>query len=267
MSDVVLETRELTRRFGEIVAVNAVTLQVAAGTVFGLLGSNGAGKTTMIKMLTTLLPPSGGHASVAGFDIERQASHVRQVIGSVPQMLSADGNLTGYENLLIFAKLYDLPRAERTTRVGDALALMGLVDAGSRLVREYSGGMIRRLEIAQSMLHRPRVLFLDEPTVGLDPIARNSVWEHLHQLGAEFATTVLLTTHEMEEADALCDEIAILHRGAVAVTGSPSALKASLGTEGATLNDVFVRYAGTVLESGGNYRDVSRTRRNARRVG
>jgi ABC-2 type transport system ATP-binding protein len=267
VTDGILETRGLTRRFGRIVAVDNITLQVPAGQIFGLLGSNGAGKTTMIKMLTTLLPPSAGTATVAGFDIQRQAAKVRRVIGYVPQLLSADGNLTGYENLLIFAKLYDVPRAERTSRISDALAFMGLEDAGGRLVREYSGGMIRRLEIAQSMLHRPRVLFLDEPTVGLDPIARNSVWERLRQVVHESQTAVFLTTHEMEEADALCDAIAIVHRGALAVTGTPAALKASLGTEGATLDDVFVRYAGTLLESGGSYRDVSRTRRTARRVG
>ncbi len=267
MSEIILETHGLTRRFGDLVAVDAVSLEVEAGQIFGLLGSNGAGKTTLIKMLTTLLPPSAGTATVAGFDIRRQPAQVRRAIGYVPQMLSADGNLTGYENLLIFAKLYDVPRRDRGSRIGDALALMGLEDAGGRLVREYSGGMIRRLEIAQSMLHRPRVLFLDEPTVGLDPIARNSVWDRLGQLGAEFETTVFLTTHVMEEADELCQQIAILHRGAVAITGSPAALKASLGQEGATLDDVFVRYAGTLKESGGSYRDVSRTRSTVRRVG
>jgi len=218
-------------------------------------------------MLTTLLPPSSGTATVAGFDIRRQAASVRRQIGYVPQMLSADGNLTGYENLLIFAKLYDVPRRERASRISDALSLMDLEDAGGRLVREYSGGMIRRLEIAQSMLHRPPLLFLDEPTVGLDPIARNSVWERLRELVAEFQTAVCLTTHEMEEADALCHQIAILHRGAVAVSGSPSELKASLEKEDATLDDVFVRYAGSLMESGGAYRDVSRIRRTARRVG
>jgi ABC-2 type transport system ATP-binding protein len=267
MSEVILETQRLTRWFGDLVAVNALSIQVQAGQIFGLLGSNGAGKTTAIKMLTTLLPPSSGTATVAGFDIRREAARVRRVIGYVPQMLSADSNLTGYENLLIFAKLYDVPRRERASRIGDALALMGLKDARDRLVREYSGGMIRRLEIAQSMLHRPPILFLDEPTVGLDPIARNSVWERLGQLRTEFETTVFLTTHEMEEADALCQQIAILHRGALAITGSPAELKASLGKADATLDDVFVRYAGTLQDSGGTYRDVSRTRRTARRVG
>jgi ABC-2 type transport system ATP-binding protein len=218
-------------------------------------------------MLTTLLPPSSGTATVAGFDIRTQAAKVRRVIGYVPQMISVDGALTGYENLLISAKLYDVPRRERNARIADALSLMELTDASERLARDYSGGMIRRLEIAQAMLHRPPVLFLDEPTMGLDPIARHSVWERVLKLKQEFATTIFLTTHLMDEADALCDEIAILHRGCVAVTGSPDALKASIGREGATMDDVFVRYAGTLIESGGTYRDVSRSRRTARRVG
>ena len=263
----ILETHALTRRFGALVAVDAISISVPAGQMFGLLGSNGAGKTTVIKMLTTLLPPTSGTATVAGFDICRDASRVRRAIGYVPQMISADGNLTGYENLLIFAKLYDIPRSEREPRIQESLSLMDLQDAGHRMVREYSGGMIRRLEIAQSMLHRPRVLFLDEPTVGLDPIARNAVWDHLRQLRDQFGTTIFLTTHAMDEADALCDELAILHRGAVVIVGSPRALKAGLGTEFATLDDVFVRYAGTVAESGGNLGDVSRTRRTAQRVG
>jgi ABC-2 type transport system ATP-binding protein len=263
----VVETKDLTRRFGDLVAVNALSIRVEAGRMFGLLGSNGAGKTTVIKMLTTLLPPTTGRATVGGFDIAREPSKVRRVIGYVPQLISADGNLTGYENLLIFAKLYDIPRRERERRIHDSLAMMDLEEAGGRMVHTYSGGMIRRLEIAQSMLHRPRVLFLDEPTIGLDPIARNAVWDHLRRLRDEFGTTIFLTTHAMDEADALCDQLAILHRGSVVVVGSPAELKASVGVPDATLDDVFVRYAGDALESGGSYRDISRTRRTARRVG
>jgi ABC-2 type transport system ATP-binding protein len=263
----VVETTALTRRFGDLVAVDAMSIRVEAGRMFGLLGSNGAGKTTAIKMLTTLLPPTSGRATVAGFDIEREAPRVRRSIGYVPQLISADGNLTGYENLLIFAKLYDIPRRERERRIQDALALMDLEEAGDRMVHDYSGGMIRRLEIAQSVLHRPRVLFLDEPTIGLDPIARRAVWEHLRELRDESGTTIVLTTHAMDEADALCDQLAILHRGAVVIVGSPAELKAGSGVQDATLDDVFVRYAGDTLESGGSYRDISRTRRTARRVG
>jgi ABC-2 type transport system ATP-binding protein len=186
---------------------------VGAGEVFGLVGPNGAGKTTVIKMLTTLLWPTSGRARVAGFDLIRQAGSVRRAIGYVPQALSVDGSLTGYENLLIFAKLYDIPRRERESRLREALRFMGLGDAADKLVREYSGGMIRRLEIAQSTLHRPRVLFLDEPTVGLDPLARQAVWEHVEDLRDNYGTTIFLTTHYMEEADSLCHRVAIMHAG------------------------------------------------------
>jgi ABC-2 type transport system ATP-binding protein len=263
----ILEMRELTRRFGTLIAVDALTITVEPGEVFGLVGPNGAGKTTTIKMLTTLLPPTSGSARVAGFDITRQAAEVRRVIGYVPQMLSADGTLSGYENLLIFAKLYDLPSAGREKRVREALAFMGLADSADKLVRQYSGGMIRRLEIAQSMLHEPSVLFLDEPTVGLDPVARKTVWERIEQLRSEFGTTILLTTHYMEEADSLCNRVAVMHLGKVAALGTPTELKQSVGGNGATLDDVFTHYAGVELESGGDYRETVRTRRVARRVG
>jgi ABC-2 type transport system ATP-binding protein len=262
----VLETEALTRRFDTLTAVDALTMQVQAAEVFGLVGPNGAGKTTTIKMLTTLLPPTSGRASVAGFDIVRQAGAVRRVIGYVPQLLSADGTLTGYENLLIFAELYDIPRRERQARVWDALALMGLADAGHKLVRTYSGGMIRRLEIAQSMLHRPQVLFLDEPTIGLDPVARGVVWEHIQQLRADYGMTILLTTHYMDEADHICNRVAIMHLGKVAAIGTPLELKASIGGNGATMDQVFAHYAGAELETGGNYRETSRTRRTAQRL-
>jgi ABC-2 type transport system ATP-binding protein len=263
----VLETEALTRRFGELTAVASLTFSVEAGEVFGLLGPNGAGKTTTIKMLTTLLPPTSGQARVAGLDIVRQAGDVRHLIGYVPQLISADGTLTGYENLNVFAKLYDVPRSEREKRVQDALEFMGIADAADKLVREYSGGMIRRLEIAQSMLHRPKVLFLDEPTVGLDPGARRMVWDHIEQLRRDFGTTILLTTHMMEEADNLCNRVAIMHLGKVAATGTPQELKASVGNNGTSLDDVFIYYTGNELETGGSFRETTRTRRTARRLG
>jgi ABC-2 type transport system ATP-binding protein len=264
----VLDTQALSRRFGTLTAVDALTIAVEAGEVFGLLGPNGAGKTTVIKMLTTLLPPTEGGARVGGYDIVRRARDVRRIIGYVPQLVSADGALTGYENLLVFAKLYDLPRAGRGMRVLDALAFMGLADAADKLVRDYSGGMIRRLEIAEAMLHRPRVLFLDEPTVGLDPVARNTVWEHLDRLRTEHGTTIFLTTHFMEEADSLCNRVAIMHLGRVAAIGSPADLKAALGGADVTLDDVFIHYAGSTLDSSaGGYRETARARRTARRLG
>lgn len=265
--EVILETRSLTRQFGKMTAVDALTMEVAAGEVFGLLGPNGAGKSTVIKMLTTLLPPSSGNAKIARFDLKRQAAQVRRQIGYVPQVLSADGTLTGYENLLIFAKLYDITSRQRESRIRQLLAFMGLQSAADRLVNQYSGGMIRKLEIAQSILHRPVVLFLDEPTVGLDPIARAAVWELIEQLRADYGTTIFLTTHFMEEADILCNRVAIMHQGRVITSGTPADLKASLGKSGATLDDVFIHYTGDQLASGGSYREVSRTRRTARRLG
>lgn len=263
----ILETEKLTRRFGDYTAVDALTLSVASGEVFGLLGPNGAGKTTTIKMLTTLLPPTSGTARIAGLDIVRQASQVRRMFGYVPQLLSADGTLTGYENLLIFAKLYNVPNDTRDKLVRESLEFMGLGDASDKLVREYSGGMIRRLEIAQSMLHAPPVLFLDEPTVGLDPIARKAVWERIDELQREYGTTIVLTTHYMEEADSLCSRVAIMHLGKVAAMGTPSELKTSLGDEDTTLDEVFAHYTGAELESGGSYRETSRARRTAQRLG
>jgi ABC-2 type transport system ATP-binding protein len=257
----------LTRRFGDFMAADHVTLTVEAGEVFGLLGPNGAGKTTTIKMLTTLLEPTSGTATVAGFDIRRQAAQVRRAIGYVPQALSADGTLTGYENLLIFAKLYDLPRRIYATRVRQVLDFMGLSEAANKLVRTYSGGMIRRLEVAQALLHSPQVLFLDEPTVGLDPVARRAVWEHLFELRARTGVTIFLTTHYMEEADSLCSRVAIMHQARVVTMGTPAELKASIGTLDATLDDVFAHYTGDVLETGGSYRDTARARRTARRLG
>jgi ABC-2 type transport system ATP-binding protein len=167
----------------------------------------------------------------------------------------------------VFARLYDLPRLEQETRVREALAFMGLADAGNKLVREFSGGMIRRLEIAQSMLHRPRLLFLDEPTVGLDPGARRAVWEHMETLRDQYGTTVFLTTHVMEEADSLCSRVAIMHLGRVAAIGSPAGLRADVGGDGVSLDDVFIHYTGEALQSGGSYRETSRERRVVRRLG
>ena len=266
MSDVVLELKALTRRFGAFTAVDSVSLAVNAGEIFGLLGSNGAGKTTTIKMLTTLLPPSSGEAHVAGFSITTQPVGVRRAIGYVPQAVSVDGSLTGYENLLIFAKLFDVPRGEWQARVKEALEFMGLTADGGRLVAEYSGGMVRRLEIAQATLHRPRVLFLDEPTVGLDPIARDAVWKLLVELRANYGTTLFFTTHYLEEAETHCDRIAIMHLGKVAALGTCRELEASLGA-GHTLNDVFDHYAGSALDAGGNFRSVAAERATAQRLG
>ena len=266
-SSVMIEVIDLVKSFGDNKAVDTVSFSVNQGEVFGLLGPNGAGKSTIIKILTTLLPLTSGRASVVGFDVTKQAMSVRRRIGYVPQALSADGTLTGYENLMVFAKLYDLPRSMRDSKVREVLSLMGLEDAADKLVRTYSGGMIRRLEVGQAMLHQPLVLFLDEPTIGLDPIARKAVWDHLSELRQQTGMTICLTTHYMEEADSLCDRIAILHLGHIMALGSPNELKVASGLTDATLDDVFAYYTGNTLESGGGYRDTARTRRTARRLG
>jgi ABC-2 type transport system ATP-binding protein len=260
-----IQVLDLTRCFDALVAVDHLTFSTEAASIFGLLGPNGAGKSTLIKMLTTLLPPTSGTALVAGFDITRQPKKVRSSIGYVSQMLSADGELTGYENLLISSKLYGIPRGERRARIEEALEFMDLAGASRRLVKQYSGGMIRRLEIAQSMLHRPHVLFLDEPTIGLDPVAKRSVWERIGELREQFGTAILITTHDMEEADVLCDRLAFLHRGKIAGLGSPEELKAAVSPH-ATLNDVFIQFTGASIVEEGDLRDVQRTRRLARRL-
>ncbi len=261
-----IQTHSLTRRYGSLVAVDHLTFTCPFGCVFGLLGPNGAGKSTLIKMLTTLLPPSEGTASVAGFDIVREPREVRRAIGYVSQMLSADGDLTGYENLSISAKLYGVPRSERAERIAHALEFMDLSHVARKLVKQYSGGMIRRLEIAQSMLHRPRILFLDEPTVGLDPIAKQSVWQNIRALRQEFGTTILMTTHDMQEADQLCETVAFMHGGQLAAVGSPAELKSTLGSE-VTLGDVFIHYTGATISEGGDFRDAARIRSTSKRLG
>src|ERR1035437_8709155 len=269
MSTKILEVNNLTKRFGDFTAYNSISFSIGKGEVFGVVGPNGAGKTTTIKILTTLLPPTSGEALIGGYNVTKNASKVRRIIGYVPQLLSADGNLTGYENLLIFAKLYDIPSKERNSRIKDSLHFMGLSGFADKMVKSYSGGMIRRLEIAQSVLHNPLVLFLDEPTVGLDPGARDSVWEYVKTLTGN-GTTVLMTTHYMEEADAMCSRVAIMNKGNIAAMGTPTDLKISIGDDGCSLNKVFEYYIGKNLDSEateGNFKDVSRTRRVTRRLG
>ena len=239
MSDVVLEIKNLTRRFGTFTAVDALTLSVNAGEVFGLLGSNGAGKTTTIKMLTTLLPPTSGEARVAGFSITTQAVGVRRAIGYVPQAVSVDGSLTGYENLLIFAKLYDLPRREQQARIKEALEFMGLTADGGRMVGEYSGGMVRRLEIAQSTLHRPKVLFLDEPTVGLDPRSIRLLKDVLRN-ETKRGATVFLSTHSLDIAQELSDRIGVISYGRLIGCGTLDELRHRNEMVG-TLEEVFLK--------------------------
>ena len=259
--------RGLVFAFGEHRAVDGIDLEVEQGEMFGLLGPNGAGKTTTIRILTTLLPIGRGAAEVLGHDVARERMTVRRQIGYVPQQLSADGALTGRENMMLFARLFDVPRAERHDRVELALQATGMLEPASRLVSTYSGGMIRRLELAQALVNRPRILILDEPTIGLDPIARTSVWDLIARLREESGMTVLLTTHYMDEADELCERVALMHRGRLRAVGSPADLKAALGP-GATLDDVFRHHAGDLTEEESRgLRDVRSTRRTAIRLG
>ncbi|HEX8861080.1 MAG TPA: ATP-binding cassette domain-containing protein [Actinomycetes bacterium] len=260
-----VECEGLTYRFGEHTAVDGVDLRVRAGEVFGLLGPNGAGKTTTIRVLTTLLPAAEGNARIFGVDVARHRMRIRRLIGYVPQQLSADANLTGRENVGLFARLFDVPRRERAGRIEEALESMGLVEAADRLAGTYSGGMIRRLELAQALINRPRLLILDEPTIGLDPIARAGVWERLQELRAASGTTILLTTHYLDEADHLCETVALMHRGRLRAVGLPEELKAELGPE-ASLEDVFRHHTGERLEEGGDIRGIRGTRRTASRL-
>ena len=226
----ILEVQDLRKRFGSTEAVRGVSFSVFEGEVFGLLGPNGAGKTTTIKMLLSILPPSDGRASVAGYDVARSGAAVRTVIGWVPQEITVDPYLTGRENLMLQAGMYHLPRAARAPRVAELLHLVELDDAADRIIRTYSGGMKKRLDLAMGLIHRPRVLFLDEPTLGLDVHTRHRLWEYI--LGFRDAgTTVLLTTHYLEEADSLCDRIAVIDAGVIQAMGTPDELKRAHGHE------------------------------------
>ncbi|MFG1686821.1 ABC transporter ATP-binding protein [Nonomuraea sp. NPDC049269] len=263
----------LSHAFGPTKAVDGLDLTVVSGEVFGLLGPNGAGKTTAIRCVTTLLPVPSGMVRVFGHDAATEQMAVRRLLGYVPQQLSADAGLTGRENVSLFARVFDVPRRERAARVGQALEAVGLADAADRLAATYSGGMVRRLELAQALVSAPRLLMLDEPTIGLDPIARTSVWEHIMAVRAATGMTVLVTTHYMDEADQYCDRIALMHHGRVRALGTPEQLTDDLRVrlgDGSTptLEDVFRDVAGSGLdEGGGEFRDVRRTRNTASRVG
>ncbi len=227
-----IEVEHITKKFGELVAVNEVTFSVEEGEIFGLLGPNGAGKTTLIRMLTTLTPPTSGTGRVAGHDIRRDADGVRESIGVIPQALTSDPELTAEENLLIHAKLYGVPASKRNELIRGLLQAVDLERFTRELVRNFSGGMRRRLEIARGLVHSPKILFLDEPTTGLDPVSRTNVWEMIQKLKEQASLTILLTTHYMDEADKLSDRIAIVDHGRLAALDTPTRLKDSVpGTD------------------------------------
>ena len=263
----IIEVTGLVKRFGDLAAVDDISFAVEAGEIFAFLGPNGAGKSTTIKMLITLLKPTSGTAAIDGHDITRHAAEVRRSIGYVPQMISVDGTLTAYENLMLMARLYDIPRAERRGRVGEMLAFLNLEGHKDALVRTFSGGMIRKMEVGQAMLHRPKALLLDEPTTGLDPVARQNVWEHLFDLRGKFNTTIFFSTHNMEEADEVSDRVAVMNRGKIAATGTAEELKANAGKPDATLEDAFIFFTGNQLQETGNFREIRKNRQNQRRLG
>jgi len=244
-----IEVNSIVKKFGDFTAVDGVTFKVEAGEVFGLLGPNGAGKSTLIRMLVTLLPPTSGTASINGFDVTKKADDVRRSIGVIPQAMTSDLELTVEENLIIFAKLYGVPRATRTRLIAELLEAVELTQWANKPVKNLSGGMRRRVEIARGLVHEPRVFFLDEPTTGLDPVSRTGAWAMLEKIKSQRDLTVLLTTHYMDEADKLCDRIAIVDHGKLVALDTPARLKASIpgATEKTTLDEVFVHYAGRDL--------------------
>jgi ABC-2 type transport system ATP-binding protein len=223
-----IDVRRIVKRFGDFTAVNEISFAVEQGEIFGLLGPNGAGKSTLIRMLTTLLPPTAGTAIVGGVDIVSDPNGVRKRIGVIPQALTSDLELSPRENLLIFAKLYGVPRARRAALISELLEAVELTQWADKPVKNLSGGMRRRVEIARGLVHEPRIFFLDEPTTGLDPVSRTAVWEMLQRIKATHDLTVLLTTHYMDEADRLCDRIAIVDHGKLMALDSPLRLKASV---------------------------------------
>jgi ABC-2 type transport system ATP-binding protein len=223
-----IDVDKITKRFGDFTAVDQISFDVAHGEVFGLLGPNGAGKSTLIRMLTTLVPPTSGHARVNGFDVHKHPNSVRRSIGVIPQAMTSDLDLSADENMSIFAKLYGMNRAERRKIIPELLAAVDLAQWHDKPVKTYSGGMRRRLEIARGLVHEPKIFFLDEPTTGLDPVSRVAVWEMLVKIKNERDLTILVTTHYMDEADKLCDRIAIVDHGKLVALDSPLKLKAAI---------------------------------------
>ena len=232
-----IDARHLTKRFGPLVAVDDVDLAVRYGELFGLLGPNGAGKTTLLRMLIGLVPITAGEARIAGVDVRTDPDRVRNALGVVPQALTSDLDLTGYDNMDIYARYFGVDRRSRAVRIAELLHRTGLWDRRNDLVRTYSGGMRRRLEIARGLIHKPRVLVLDEPTIGLDPQSRHVIWDLLRDLRKDGDLTVVLTTHYLDEADALCDRVAIIDRGKIVELGTPAELKAKVpGSDTVTLS-------------------------------
>ncbi len=240
----IISVDHLSKNFGSFQAVKDISFEVKQSEIFAFLGPNGAGKSTTIKMLITLLKPTSGDVIINGYSLVRQPAEVRKVIGYVPQMISVDGTLTVQENMMLMAHLYDVPYRECNKRIQEMLVFLQLEECARKLVRTLSGGMIRKVEIGQAMLHRPHLLFLDEPTSGVDPIAKRNIWEYLVKLRKVFGTTIFFSTHNMEEADEVCDRVAIMNAGEIAVAGPVAQLKEKTNKKGATLEDAFIFFAG-----------------------
>src|SRR5689334_1464916 len=236
-----IDVRNIVKKYGDFEAVKGITFDVAEGEIFGLLGPNGAGKSTLIRIMTTLLPPTSGTAVVGGFDVVKDPNGVRHVIGVIPQNMTTDLELSVEENLLIFAKLYGVPREKRDKLITQLLEFVELTQWRDAQVKNLSGGMRRRVEIARGLVHEPKIFFLDEPTTGLDPVSRVNVWEMLTRIKSERQLTILITTHYMDEADKLCDRIAIVDHGELKALDSPMRLKMSVPTE----NVLEVSFAST----------------------
>lgn len=228
-SSTIIMVKNLSKTFGKLKAVDNVSFEVKEGEIFGFLGPNGAGKTTTINMLTTLLKPSSGNAMVCGYDISKHANDVRGSVGVVPQEYTADEDMTGMNNILLRADLYGIPRSDSKPHADELLRMVELKEAANRKVSTYSGGMRRRLELACGLINYPKLLFLDEPTLGLDVQTRTAVWKYIKMLKEEYHMTLFLTTHYLEEADSLCDRVAIIDHGHIIIIGSPERLKESIG--------------------------------------
>ena len=229
MSDNVIAVEKLVKEFPRVRAVDNISFTINRGEIFGFLGPNGAGKTTTIKILLTLTQPTSGSINIFGVDAIAHPAMVREMAGYVPQDVSVDGDLTGYENILMYAKLYNLPKTARDQRIKETLAYLEIQDRASQMVNTYSGGMMRRLEIAEALINKPQVLFLDEPSIGLDPSARRIMWDLIKQLRSQFGATIFINTHDMVEADTLCDRIGIMDKGKLVTIGEPAALKSTVG--------------------------------------
>ncbi|PYR31846.1 MAG: multidrug ABC transporter ATP-binding protein [Acidobacteria bacterium] len=253
----IISTEELTKKFGEVTAVDHVSFAVERGEIFAFLGPNGAGKSTTIKLLTTLLTPTSGRMEVAGHDPWRESAAVRRTFGIIFQDPSLDTELTAYENMELHGVLYHVPRASRRSRIEELLTFLELWDRRTSLVKEFSGGMKRRLEIARGLLHHPSILFLDEPTLGLDPQTRNHMWSYLKDLNAREHTTVFFTTHYMDEAERIAQRIAVIDHGRIVAQGSPGELKRQTNTQ--SLEEAFLALTGkTIREEGATSLDQLR---------